>query len=375
MRVKLVTTYPPTRCGIASYSERLADVLKKMCALEIIPVERPRANPFYFARLAFKARRDADILHIQYDCGFFGTFSLFGLSLSGMYTPLFYLLANWCGGPKIVTTVHEVQDAKKNYSGSRIYLPMHLYYSAIYRAMVALSDAVIVHTEDTVKTLEQYTNMSRTRVIPHPIHVRPEIRSAEAAKAKLGQVGKRVILMFGFISPSKGHDLAIEAMQRGLPDDVILYIAGDGRTPEDAKYVQSLREKVRAAGLGKKVFFHGYVTEEDVPNVFCATDIVLMPYYHVVQSGVLSYALAYMKPVLASDIGGFAEVARTYKCIETFPTGDVEALRAKLYLMLSDAALTDHLRENTAKYVSWASLENVTAQTVSLYRQLLIGPK
>lgn len=374
MRVKLVTTYPPTRCGIASYSERLADVLKKMCALEVLPVERPRANPFYFTKLAFKARRDADILHIQYDCSFFGTFSLFGLSLSGMYTPLFYLLANRWGGPKIVTTVHEVQDAKKNYGGSLIYLPLHLYYSAIYRAMVALSAAVIVHTEGTVKTLAQYTAVSNASIIPLAIHVKPEIRPIESSKAKLGQAGKRVVLMFGFISPGKGHDLAIEMMLRGLPEDVVLYLAGEGRTPKDADYVRGLKEKVRSEGLGEKVFFHGYVSEEEMPIVFSAADIVLMPYHHVVQSAALSHALVYLKPVLASDIGGFAEVAREHECIETFPVGDVEALRAKLQLMLSGTISMDRLRENAARYVSWASLENVTSQTVSLYRQL-IGPK
>ena len=229
------------------------------------------SQPILLYEACLQSEEGADILHIQYDCGFFGTFSLFGLSLSGMYTPMFYLLANRWGGPKIVTTVHEVQDAKKNYGGSLIYLPLHLYYSAIYRAMVALSAAVIVHTEGTVKTLAQYTAVSNASIIPLAIHVKPEIRPIESSKAKLGQAGKRIVLMFGFISPGKGHDLAIEMMRRGLPEDVVLYLAGEGRTPKDADYVRGLKEKVRSEGLGEKVFFHGYVVRRrDAHRLLCS---------------------------------------------------------------------------------------------------------
>jgi len=368
MKVKLVTTYPPTNCGIAVYSRHYAEALKKLCDISVLPIVRPKANPLYFVRLALDARK-SDVVHVQYDCGFFGTVSAGKLSLSGMYTPLFYLLVSAFGGPAIVTTVHELQDAKENYGGRWLYWPMHLYYAAVYKAMAALSDAVIVHTAGTVETLSQYTKVPRAITIPLAIHVRPTIQPTEASKAKLGLSGKRVIVMFGFVSPAKGHDLAV-AVLRELPDDVVLYIAGDARTAEDIEYLRGLQEKVKSEGLDHRVIFHGYVKDEDAPAVMSAADVVLMPYRHVVQSAALSNALAYLKPVLASDIGGFAEVAREYGCIETFPAGDAEALKAKLLLMLSGRAPLDKLRENAARYVTAMSLENIAARTVSLYRQL-----
>jgi glycosyltransferase involved in cell wall biosynthesis len=368
MRVKLVTTCPPTNCGIAVYSQHIAEALKKLCDVTVLPIVLPKANPLYFVRLALDARK-CDVAHVQYDCGFFGTVRAGKLSLSGMYTPLFYLLVKAFGGPAVVTTVHELQDAKENYGGRLIYLPMHWYYTTIYRAMVRWSDLVIVHTSATVETLAQYARADNTVTLPLAVHVRPSIQPTEASKAKLGLTGKRVIVMFGFVSPAKGHDLAV-AIMRELPDDVVLYIAGDARTAEDTGYVHGLQEKVKSEGLERRVIFHGYVKDEDAPVVLSAADIVLMPYRHVVQSAALGNALAYLKPVLASDIGGFAEVAREYECIETFPAGDTEALKAKLLLMLAGRAPLDRLRENAARYVTAVSLENIAARTVSLYRQL-----
>jgi glycosyltransferase involved in cell wall biosynthesis len=252
MRVRLVSTYPPANCGIAIYSERFSEALERHCTLAVLPVEENRANPFYFLKLGRSARKGTDIVHVQYDCSFFGTLAFSGFSLSGMYTPLFYLAVKLAGGPQVVTTVHEVQDAKKNYRGRLIYLPMHLYYAVIYKAMVWLSDIVIVHTAGTVETLSQYTRVPNAQILPLAIHARPAIMPDKVAKSLLGLAGKRVIVLFGFISPSKGHDLAIEAMP-ALPDDVVLYIAGSGRTQESIAYLEGLKEKVREKGLDNRI--------------------------------------------------------------------------------------------------------------------------
>ncbi len=228
------------------------------------------------------------------------------------------------------------------------------------------------HTSETIKVLSRYGPVGKAAVMPHASFIEPVSLPQEECKVKLGLAGKQVVTMFGFVSRSKGHDLAIDAFKE-MPEDVVLYIAGDGRTPEDKAYVDEL--KAKAAGMGGKVRFHGYVKEEDTPVVMCASDIVLMPYRHVVQSGALNYALAYGKPVLASNMGGFAEVARGYNCIETFEPGSIQALTSGLTSMLADDGVTARLKDKASAYVDAVGIERIAGRTFEAYEKLINGQK
>ena len=61
----------------------------------------------------------------------------------------------------------------------------------------------------------------------------------------------------------------------------------------------------------------------------------MLPYREIDQSGVLFTALAFGKPMLATSVGGFPEVART-GAAELVPPGDPDALAAKLTELLAD---------------------------------------
>mgnify|MGYP005835596679 CR=1 FL=1 len=370
MRVKFVTTYPPANCGIATYSEYYVRALKRLCDVAVIPIERPKINPLYFLGLIRKSRKDTDIVHVQFDCGFYGTAAIGPLSLSGMYAPAYYIFTRMLGGPSIVTTIHELPDVEKTYGGRLLYWPMKLYYTTIYRSLVALSDAVLVHTQGTIDILSQYSQTGRVEIVPHACFIVPVMLSPDECRSRLGLNGKKVVTMFGFVSPFKGHDMAIEAM-KSMPGDVVLFIAGDGRTPEDREYVSALKMKVDNMGLNDRVIFHGYVKDEDSPAVMCASDLILMPYRHVVQSGAMNFALAYLKPVLASGMGGFAEVAGQYGCVETFRPGDMGDMAEKLKALLSDAKKTDSLREKAYAYREDVSIESIAGKIVKIYERIL----
>ena len=52
-----------------------------------------------------------------------------------------------------------------------------------------------------------------------------------------------------------------------------------------------------------------YVTDGELAACFRRADLVVAPYRESEQSGVLATALAFGSPLLASDVGGFGEVA------------------------------------------------------------------
>ena len=72
-----------------------------------------------------------------------------------------------------------------------------------------------------------------------------------------------------------------------------------------------------------------FLTDAELAACFERADLVVLPYREIDQSGVLFTALAFGKPLLLSDVGGFPEVART-GAARTFPAGDAMALRDAL---------------------------------------------
>jgi glycosyltransferase involved in cell wall biosynthesis len=86
---------------------------------------------------------------------------------------------------------------------------------------------------------------------------------------------------------------------------------------------------------------------------------------------VLFTALAFGKPLLLSDVGGFPEIAAT-GAARTFPAGDAEALREALRELLGDpaasSAMAGRARELATGEYSWQA---VARRTLELYESLL----
>ena len=103
--------------------------------------------------------------------------------------------------------------------------------------------------------------------------------------------------------------------------------------------------------------------------------MVVLPYSRTErfdQSGVLATALAFGKPTVLSDIGGFGEVAAT-GAGGSFAPGDVEALArgAGRAVGRSGRALVAWLRPQLAAASGPYSWDAAAAKTAALYRELI----
>ena len=122
--------------------------------------------------------------------------------------------------------------------------------------------------------------------------------------AELEQVAGPVVLFFGLLRPYKGVDVLLEAW-RGIRGRR----AVDRRTPADG-HRAAARERCRPGVR----FVPRFVADAELPAFFRRADVVVLPYSRTErfdQSGVLATALAFAKPVVLSDVGGFGEVAAT----------------------------------------------------------------
>jgi glycosyltransferase involved in cell wall biosynthesis len=173
------------------------------------------------------------------------------------------------------------------------------------------------------------------------------------------------LLFVGLLVRRKGvHDL-LEAMARAaLPPGVVLQVAGDG--PERA----ALGAMAARLGLQDRVEFLGF--RSDVPRLLAEADAFVLPSAMEQQPLVLIEALGAGKPVVATEVGGVAEmVADTGLLV---PPGDVGALAAALVELTTGARATDWGRRGAVVARERYSVEVARDAHVALYQQLLRSP-
>jgi glycosyltransferase involved in cell wall biosynthesis len=227
-------------------------------------------------------------------------------------------------------------------------------------------DAVVVHSTAGAERLSRELGVDRARVhvIGHGAFA--HLAAGDAAGPPPFETDLPVVLCFGLMRPYKGIDLLLEAW-RGI-EGAELWIAGMPRMDI---------APLRAAAPPGVRFVPRFIGDDELPAYFRRADLVVLPYREIDQSGVLFTALAFGRPLLLSDVGGFPEVART-GAARTFPAGQAGALHDALAELLGApgtlAGMAERAREAAAGPYSW---DTAARQTLDLYEELLSqeGPR
>jgi glycosyltransferase involved in cell wall biosynthesis len=260
--------------------------------------------------------------------------------------------------PKLVLTAHDVLPREPRAGQLRA-----------QRRLYGRFDAVVVHSAQGRARL-----VEECGVDPDRVHVIPHGAFAHLAEGPAGpRVGGRpfnaagpVALCFGLIRPYKGFDVLLEAWQgpdeHGIDiDGAELWIAGMPRT--DLTALDTAQASVRLDAR--------FIPDREMRAYFRRADLVVLPYLRADQSGVLFTALAFGKPLLLSDVGGFPEIAAT-GAARTVPAGDPAALRAALRELLGDpAALAEMAARARAAAAGPYSWEAAARAHMELYGRLL----
>jgi glycosyltransferase involved in cell wall biosynthesis len=230
-------------------------------------------------------------------------------------------------------------------------------------------DAIVVHSEHgRARLIEELgADPDRVHVIPHGVLAHLAERAAgEPAPSPSLETDKPVVLMFGLMRPYKGIDVLLDAW-RGMDgqapiEDAELWIVGMPRMDISA---------LRASAPGGVLFDPGFVDDAQLHAYFERADLVVLPYLQADQSGVLFTALAFGKPLLLSDVGGFPEMAAS-GAARIVPAGDARALGDALRELLADrATLTEMCVRARAAAHGRYSWEAIAQAHVELYQRLL----
>lgn len=270
----------------------------------------------------------------------------------------------------LVITVHNIEPHKPT-PGSTPWFVRSIYHA---------SSALIVHSEaNRRRFVELYPDLaSRVTVIPHGVWTPPARYTKGEARGKLGiPLDRKVILFFGGIRHNKGLELLLHALskvtKRPEGQRILLVIAGGLPVNESFDQYMSLIEELRLeAHVLAKI---GFVSDEQVPLYFCASDIIALPYTSSfqAQSGVLMQAYGYQLPAVVTDVGSLGETVRED---DTGIVVDetIDSLSDGLVQLLEDTELRKRMSANMAKLAvekySWRITAEVTAR---LYTAVLNG--
>jgi glycosyltransferase involved in cell wall biosynthesis len=303
MRILIVSSYPPRRCGIGAYAaaqaQRYRDGGHKVVVLSPPDgdgdVRRPFIGGSAFRHAARIGRRfDRIVVHFQ----------------PGLYfrprTPILHVVTAasllWLvlRRPFTEIVVHEA-----NVPPSRLRPDYRLLGAAFARARL------LFHTGAEREALERaYRIRTRATLVAHAESVTVHAAlTRDEARARLRLDGDHpVFVCAGFLHPDKGFDRAVRAFSSaGSPGR--LYVVGSVRapTPETLAYVRDLHALCgRTEGA---TLIERYVSDEQFDEWIVAADVVVFPYRRAWSSGALARAQRLGTPALVADVGGLAEQA------------------------------------------------------------------
>jgi glycosyltransferase involved in cell wall biosynthesis len=363
LEVNLVTSWDE-RCGIATYSAFLAQELGKNAKVYVTGLQKKNALSPYFAMLGLRVARSHDLVHVQFEYGLFSSLKLGRKTLTAFASLLFYLgLAH--GNRRVVTTMHEPRKTVTAGGKSGFF-----YTRLLDKLILTVSDLIVVHTLESKQLMEKLYGLdkSKLRVIPHGSYQKPKLLDKEECKRKFGLQGKTVVTILGFVTPKKGHDLVIPLLPH-LDPNIQLVMAGGPQTDSDAQFLEKLKKLAEQNHCLDRVTFTGYLS--DLSPILNATDLAVLPYRFVTDSGVLHLLVSYRVPILASDLAAFKEIQQEYGCIELFKAEDTQDLLAKLQSLLSNAQLKDSLKIKCDDIWNATKWSTIARRHIEVYGEVL----
>jgi glycosyltransferase involved in cell wall biosynthesis len=305
-RVAFVSSYPPRKCGIATFT---CDLVKNIRSAADDAFE-PRVfametdgKPAYADPVRMVVRRlsqcdyitaanlvnlsNIDLVSLQYEYGLF-------YGPSGSYLSAFLRRLT----KPLVTTLHTILED-----------PRPDYFNAMLEVCDA-SDKIVVMNECGVDMLHRIYSVPTEKIelIGHGI---PDLPFADTGcfKQELGLAGRKTILTFGLLSENKGIDLMLKAMPDIIArDPSAIYIVLGATHPEVMRregpiYEIRLKKMVRNLGLDSHVILdHRFVDDKDLFQYLKAADVYVTPYLNRQQltSGTLAFAVGSGRAVVST---------------------------------------------------------------------------
>jgi glycogen(starch) synthase len=260
--------------------------------------------------------------------------------------PLACLAARRHGCPLVATMHISVRHAMRPVTARGVLLRAG--GSVMERWLLPAADAVIALTPSTARLLRA-DGIPDGRVHIIPPGYDPALFEAASADPFPGVPRPRVAYL-GRLAPQKNIGTLLAAFAQ-LPADIQLLLVGDG---PDRPALQR-----QAQDLGGRAHFTGFLPHAAVPAVLAHVDLLVLPSLYEDLSSALIEAMAAGLPVVATQVGGTADLVRHGVNGLLVGPQDPDALAAAIGQILADPAMAARMAaaaRSTAAAYAWPDL-------------------
>jgi glycosyltransferase involved in cell wall biosynthesis len=191
----------------------------------------------------------------------------------------------------------------------------------------------------------------------NPTYLRNTVRSSGNGTLRVGFIGT--------LSEHKGAHLLLEAL-RTLPPGMRLELKIWGKREDDPGYFAHLRA---LAGDDPRIQFCDTFPNSAIGEIFSSLDVLVVPSIWYENTPLVIYsAQAAGCPVIATDLGGMAEVIHHGKNGLLFKLRDVRELAQSLQRLCEDRALLESLAKNA---ITPRSIQDYVQQMEAVYEEIV----
>lgn len=361
----VLSTYPPTQCGLATFASALTKGLGEIgvARVGVVQVESDAAgvrSPEVVATLrngdarsrveAARVINSFDVLLVQHEFGIFGGSEGSEILelLDDVHVP-------------VIVTMHTVP------------LEPSARQREVFEALTLRADALVAMTQVAHdRCLMKFpVDPAKVVTVPHGATVPRYVNMPPLYRTSL--------LTWGLLGPGKGIEWVIDAlaMVPDLRDTVQYTIAGQThpkvKAREGEQYRDSLRARAEALGVASMVSFDdSYRSLDSLIDLIGRSTCVVLPYdsNDQITSGVLVDALSVGRPVIATEFPHARELLSDGAGI-VVPHRDPVTMAQAIRRVATDPELVNRMVENTLPIARDHRWSAVAARYVDLGVQVM----
>ena len=373
-KIVFLSTFPPTQCGIATYTQDtikgITDVFGKSITCQICElVDKPKENPTQaytlntkdkeeYTKVAHAINKDKSVklVHIQHEFGLFG----------GNYGDYLLDFLNEIKKP-LTYTFHSVIQNPNNE------------LKTFVKLLLSYSNSVFVMTNQSKEILMRDYDIQEDVItcVPHGTHI-VIYEAPQQAKEKFDIQDRKVLSTFGLLGEGKNIETGLRALPKIIENtpNALYLIIGKTHPNLIIDGVDAYRDKlegiVNDLHLKDHVcFINEYLDTNELLEYLKATDIYLFTSKDPNQavSGTFSYAMSCACPIVASKIPHTVEVLTPDSGI-LVDIGEVDQFADAAIKLLSDDQLREEMGINAFRKTRASSWENAAITHMNTYKEL-----
>jgi len=268
----------------------------------------------------------------------------------------------------LVSTIHATEYGR-NWG---LHNETQRYISSVEWLLSYESWRVIVNSEFMKNEIRHIFQVpeDKIRVIPNGVNLdKFKGYSPDANfRRKYAADNEKIIFYVGRIVNEKGVQVLIDAMPKVISNynDVKVVIAGKG------PLLESLKEKADAMNIGCKIYFTGFIDDNELHNLYKCANIAVFPSLYEPFGIVALEGMLAEVPVIVSDTGGLGETVNHGVDGLKFYSGNANSLADCILNILYNPSSAEEMKKNALekvkKHYNW---DVISSRTKAVYKEIL----